>query len=132
MFCNRSTLEDYLLPQYLNKADELREGIVDRMILSANTEVAEALPTARVTARLKRIASVLAAYRISGAITTFIMSEGSTDNPFLYLQREYHKAIAELDYLRDANGSDEDLLAFADVIVDSQMVDTFSDYERFF
>ena len=127
-------LYDRILPAYLEKAEQLQPGIQARMILEANNEVFDGLEEYPDHARLKRIASVIAAYRIAGAITTMIQSESGTENPFLYLQREYGLALKELKDIREAYSLDESPMSHElDMLeVHSAQVTDFGGYEAYF
>jgi len=127
-------LHDRILPAYLTKAEEIQPGIQARMIAEVNSEVFDGLEDYSDHARLKRIASVIAAYRIAGAITTLIQTESGTENPFLYLQREYGLSLKELKDIREAYSLDETPMDHElDMLeVYTAQVTQFGNYEAYF
>ena len=114
MYCSPLTLNDYVLPQVLSKMEDKNNGITARTIVSVNNEIDEilevkySLPLVKIPERLVRIASTIAAYRIVGSITTVIKTSAESDNEYLYLQRQYNRAVLELDSIMKecANGND--------------------------
>lgn len=92
---------DYLLADYVKACEEQNPGITERMITATSREMAELLdvrfklPFQTVPGVIRRIASVFAAYQIVQAITSLVSTEGSTENEWLPLQKQW-KACHEL------------------------------------
>lgn len=107
MYCQRTDLNDYVLEAYLTAADGRRPGIVDRTLENVSGEINDALrsrfelPLSTVPDTLRRIAAVLAAYRIVGAITSLMDSESGSNNEWLPLQTQYKQALRDLEAIRD-------------------------------
>lgn len=100
-YCEENDLKQYLLSDYLKAAEEINEGIVFASIENASGEIAEMLSEKYTVpnpppAVIRRICSVMAAYRVVSAITTLVKEEGSSNNDFLPLQRLYTESMNTL------------------------------------
>lgn len=108
MYCRRTDLTDYVLAAYLDAAEEQTPGVVDSTLSNVFGEIDDALrsrfvlPLTTVPDTLRRIAAVLAAYRIVGAITSLMSSEGGSGNEWVPLQTQYKQAVKDLEAIRDA------------------------------
>ena len=107
MYCTRNDLTDYILADYLAAVDSIDPGKVGRTIANVESEMAEVLVSGGYTvasdaipATVKRICSVLSAYRSISAVTSLITSEAGNENEFLPLQRAAERAEKELDQIR--------------------------------
>jgi phage gp36-like protein len=106
VYCQRTDLTDYVLDAYLTAAEEQTPGIVDKTLVNVAREIDDALrarfvlPLATVPGTLTRIAAVLAAYRIVGAITSVMSSEGGAANEWIPLQTQYKQAVRDLEAVR--------------------------------
>ena len=95
LLCDRSAIVDLLHLGYVQACEEQNVGIVERSIKAVSQEIVDTLayrypqPWEAVPDLLRYIAAVISAYRIVGAITTLVDSEGSTDNEWLPLQRQW-------------------------------------------
>ena len=95
LLCNRAQITDLLLAAYVAKCEEMNPGIVDRTIEAVSGEVAGLLaprypqPWPYAPKIVSYIASVIAAYRIVEAITSLVDTEGSTENQWLPLQKQW-------------------------------------------
>lgn len=102
--CTIDDLKDYLLPAFITACEEQNPGICERTIKAVSGEIMDMVAN-RFNANkgipplIKYIASVIAAYRTAGAITTLINTEGATDNEWLPLQKEWKRATDLLDKL---------------------------------
>lgn len=107
MYCERPDLTDYVLDAYLTAAEEQKPNIVENSIKNVSGEIDDALrryyilPLTVIPATIKRICAVLAAYRVVGAITTFVDSESSSGNEWIPLQTNYKDAKKDLAAIRD-------------------------------
>ncbi len=106
-YCTRENLTDYVLAAYLTKADEMNSGCVERHIAQVAEEIDGALlqggyslPLESVPGKVKHIASVMAAYRAIGNITTLMASESTTGNEWIPLQSQYKQALKDLEAIR--------------------------------
>jgi len=114
MYCSIADVKDYVLDKYLDAMEEQNSGVLDRMLESVSGEIDEAiqfrynLPLSVIPQQLKRIAAVITAYRVIGAITSVVSSESSVENEFLYLQQMYKSAEKELNDIKNkcADGLD--------------------------
>lgn len=108
MYCQRSDLTDYVLAAYLDAAEEQSPGIVDKTMANVAGEIDDALrpsfvmPLSTVPATLTRIAAVMSAYRVVGAITSLMSTETSGGNEWIPLQSQYKQAVKDLAAIRDA------------------------------
>lgn len=106
MYCNQTDLTEYVLEAYLTAAEEQTPGIVEKTLANVAGEIDDALrarfmlPLFSVPSTLKRIASVLASYRIVGGITSVISSEAGSNNEWIPLQTQYKQAVKDLEAVR--------------------------------
>lgn len=107
MYCERADLTDYVLEAYLVAAEEQTAGIVEKTIRNVSGEIDDALrarfelPLLQTPDTLKRIASVMVAYRVVGGITSLMNSEGGSNNDWIPIQTQYKQAIKDLESIRD-------------------------------
>jgi phage gp36-like protein len=107
MYCTETDLKQYLLEAYIAAAKKKNAAVVDEQITRVSGQIDAyigeryALPLPTVPEILNWAASVMAAYRVIGSVTTLVKTEGQTDNQFLYLQRESGRAIKTLEDIRD-------------------------------
>lgn len=105
LYCTREHITDLLLAVYVQKAEELNPGIVDRTIAAVSGEVENVLcqryvfPLPEVPELLRYVTSVTAAYRVVQAITSLVSTEASTENEWLPLQRQWKYVTGLLDDL---------------------------------
>ena len=108
LLCNQSDLSDYLLKGYLDACEAQNPGLAERTIAAVSGEIFDLLayrypaPWPSVPAVVRYIASVISAYRTAEAITTLVASEGTSENEWIPLQKEWKRATAMLDEI--ANG----------------------------
>lgn len=106
-YCESSDLEGYMLPAYMESAEQLRPGGRDRHIAQVSAEIDEALaplyrvPLDPVPATIRRVCAVLVAYRVIGEITTVVTEEGTTKNEWIPLQSQVRQAQADLAAMRE-------------------------------
>jgi phage gp36-like protein len=106
MYCQKTDLTGYVLNAYLTAAEEQTPGIVDQTLANVSGEIDDALrsrfelPLAEVPGTLTRIAAVMASYRIVGAITSVMASEGGSNNEWIPLQTQYKQAVKDLEAVR--------------------------------
>jgi phage gp36-like protein len=107
VYCERADLTDYVLEAYLVAAEEQTAGIVEKTIRNVSGEIDDALrarfelPLLQTPDTLKRIASVMVAYRVVGGITSLMNSEGGSNNDWIPIQTQYKQAIKDLESIRD-------------------------------
>lgn len=108
MYCTANSLRRYIHYQYLVKLDEIRAGAVQEHVDQVNSEVTEALmqggyqvPTVNTSALLSRIASVIAAWHCVGEMTSPMNTERDVDNEYIPLQKNYERAIKDLEAIRE-------------------------------
>lgn len=102
--CTVDDLKDYLLPAFITACEAQNPGICERTIKAVSGEIMDMVANRfnleqGIPPLLKYIASVIAAYRTAGAITTLVNTEGTTDNEWLPLQKEWKRATDLLDKL---------------------------------
>lgn len=103
LYCTRQQLQSFLLEDYLAAVDEKTPHVVDVVMGEVSAEIDSALgrryvtPFDPVPELVRYVAAVLAAYRVAGSLTSLVDTEGSTENPWLPLQREWKRATALLD-----------------------------------
>jgi phage gp36-like protein len=96
---------DLILKEVTSAAEALNDDLVARCLADATGEVASLLairyrqPFAPVPEIIRWITSVIAAWRVVGAITSLMDTEASADNQWLPIQKQYDKAWALLDDL---------------------------------
>lgn len=106
-YCTREHITDLLLADYVAVAEAKNPGIVERTIAAVSGEVTGMLAWRYVTPLpeapdlLRYITSVIAAYRIVQAITSLVDTEGSTDNEWIPLQRQWKHVTTMLNDLAD-------------------------------
>lgn len=106
-YCTREHITDLLLADYVGVAEAKNPGIVERTIAAVSREVTGMLvrryvtPLPEVPDLLRYITSVIAAYRIVQAITSLVDTEGSTDNEWIPLQRQWKHVTTMLNDLVD-------------------------------
>lgn len=104
LLCTLADLKDFLLPGYLDACEEQNPGLAERTMAAVSGEVNDLLayrypqPWPNVPPIIRYIASVIAAYRTVEAITTLVTTEGTTENEWLPLQKEWKRAT---DMLKD-------------------------------
>lgn len=104
-YCTREHILDLLYEPFVNKAEELNPGLVERTIEAVSNEVADLLsyrypqPWALIPELIRYITAVIAAYRIVEAITTLVDTESSSDNEWLPLQKQWEYCKELLDDL---------------------------------
>jgi len=107
VYCQRADLTDYVLDAYLVAAEEQTPGIVEKTIGNVSGEIDDALrarfelPLRQVPGTLTRIASVITVYRIVGAITSVMATEGGSNNEWVPLQTQYRQAVKDLEAIRE-------------------------------
>lgn len=103
--CTRSDISDYLLQAYIDACEEQNPGLIDRTIEAVSGEITDLLayrypqPWPRIPYILRYVASVMSAYRTVEAVTTLVDSEGSTENEWIPLQKEWKRATEVLDQI---------------------------------
>ena len=103
--CTRESVCDRVLAVYVEKAEEFNPGVVDRTIEDVSGEIIDVLsyrypqPWPNVPQLLANIASVFAAYRIMGAITSIVDTEAASDNEWIPLQQQFKSCEKQLDDL---------------------------------
>lgn len=103
LYCTRQQLQSFLLEDYLAAVDEKTPHVVDVVMREVSAEIDSALgrryatPFEPVPELVRYVAAVLAAYRVAGSLTSLVDTEGSTENPWLPLQREWKRATSLLD-----------------------------------
>lgn len=125
MYCDQTDLGSYVYQPYLAKAEELAPGCVGIHVAQVSAEIDEALvqggyssPEAGVSATLRRMCAVMAAWRVVGQITSLMDTEASSSNEWLPLQRLNSRAEKDLDAIRAGR-----LNPFPDAVSDSIVVD---------
>lgn len=107
MYCTRANIEEYILPGYLDSAEQEQVGIVDKHITQVTNEIDDALrslyelPITTVPSTIKRICAVIAGYRILGSITSMVNSEATSNNEFFYIQDQWKVSMKELEKIRE-------------------------------
>ena len=103
--CTLDDLNDYLHAGYLDACEAQNPGLAERTITAVSGEVTDLLrrryplPWPNVPALVRYIAAVIAAYRTVEAITTLVNTDGSTDNEWIPLQKEWKRATELLEKL---------------------------------
>jgi phage gp36-like protein len=96
---------DLILSAVTEAAEALNDDLVARCLADATGEVASLLaaryrqPMSPVPAIIRWITSVIAAWRVVGAITSLMDTEASSDNQWLPIQTQYKRAWEILDAL---------------------------------
>ena len=112
---------DLILKEVSSAAEALNADLVTRCLADATGEVASMLairyrqPFSPVPEIIRWITSVIAAWRVVGAITSLMDTEAATDNQWISIQKQYDRAWALLeDYAKGrqklpaADGTDPD------------------------
>ncbi|MFI3271829.1 MAG: phage protein Gp36 family protein [Pseudomonadota bacterium] len=95
LFCARENVTDFLLEGYASAYEAQNTGIIERTMEAVSQEIADMLsyrypqPWDRTPDLVRYIAATLSAYRIVSAITTLVTTEGSTDNEWIPLQKQW-------------------------------------------
>ena len=116
--CTLDDLKDYLLAAYLDACEKQNPGLAERTVAAVSGEVTDLLrrlyplPWPEVPALVRYIAAVIAAYRTAEAITTLVNTEGTTENEWIPLQKEWKRATEMLEKI--ATGKLKLPLAVAD------------------
>lgn len=103
LLCSAQNLSDYLLEAYLAACEEQNPGIAERTMAAVSGEITDLLayrypqPWPQVPPIIRYIASAISSYRVVEAITTLVKSEGSAENEWIPLQKEWKRATAILD-----------------------------------
>ena len=106
-YCAQTDLADYILAAYLDKVEEISPGSAAKQIANVSAEIEECIAIggytvpAATTAMLKRICSVLSAWRCVGEITSLMSTEAASQNDWLPLQRLTTHAEKDLRDIRD-------------------------------
>ncbi len=96
---------DLILKEVAQAAEALNDDLVERCLADATGEVSSLLairypqPFNPVPEIIRWITSVIAAWRVVGAITSLMDTEAASDNQWLPIQTQYKKAWALLDDL---------------------------------
>ncbi|MFA9394793.1 MAG: phage protein Gp36 family protein [Halodesulfovibrio sp.] len=104
-YCELANLYDVIPKGYLDAADKVTPGIVERKMGSVSRVIDDtlrqhyALPLQDVPETIKQMAIVMAAYEAVGGITA-VKKEGGNDNKLLVLQDLYKQARADLAAIR--------------------------------
>lgn len=109
------------MAQVADAAEALNDDLVARCLEDATGEVSSLLaaryrqPFSPVPAIIRWITSVIAAWRVVGAITTLMDTEASSDNEWIPIQTQYKRAWELLEELAKgiiklpaADGTDPD------------------------
>jgi len=112
---------DLILKEVATAAEALNADLVNRCLDDATGEVASILsiryrqPFSPVPEIIRWITSVIAAWRVVGAITSLMDTEAATDNQWIPIQKQYERAWKLLeDYAKGrlklpaADGTDPD------------------------
>ena len=105
LLCTLDDLKDFLLTGYLDACEEQNPGLAERTIAAVSGEIKDMLayrypqPWPHVPPIARYIAAVIAAYRTVEAITTLVSTEGSTENEWIPLQKEWKRATELLKEL---------------------------------
>jgi phage gp36-like protein len=116
--CTLGDLKDFLLADYLAACEAKNPGLAQRTIGAVSGEVTDLLrrryplPWPEVPALVRYIAAVISAYRTVEAITTLVNKEGTTENEWIPLQKEWRRATEMLEKI--ATGKLKLPLAMAD------------------
>lgn len=103
--CTLDDLKDFLLAGYLDACEEQNPGLAERTIAAVSGEIKDMLayrypqPWPLVPPIVRYIAAVIAAYRTVEAITTLVSTEGTTENEWIPLQKEWKRATELLKEL---------------------------------
>lgn len=95
LLCTRENVTDLLLEGYITACEAQNAGIVERTIDAVSHEISDMLscrypqPWATIPDIVRYIAATLSAYRIVSAITSLVATEGSIDNEWLPLQKQW-------------------------------------------
>jgi phage gp36-like protein len=98
-------LKDFLLAAFLDACEAQNPGLAERNVTAVSGEVTDLLrrryplPWPEVPALVRYIVAVIAAYRTAEAITTLVNTEGTTDNEWIPLQKEWKRATEMLEKL---------------------------------
>jgi phage gp36-like protein len=101
--CTLDDLKDFLLAAFLEACEAQNPGLAGRTITAVSGEVTDLLrrryplPWPEVPALVRYIVAVIAAYRTAEAVTTLVSTEGSTDNEWIPLQKEWRRATEMLE-----------------------------------
>lgn len=102
-YTSREQMQSFILAAYLDAVEQEKPGIIDQILSEVSGEIDSALgrryavPFAPVPESIRYIASVLAAYRVPGSLTSLMDTEASANNEWLPLQTEWKRATALLD-----------------------------------
>ena len=102
-YCSQEGIKQFVHEKIIAKLEEQNPGVVGRHIADVCAEIDDALrprfvlPLTHVPQTIKRIASVLAAWRAIGAITSVMSTESSSGNMWLPLQTLYREAMKDLE-----------------------------------
>ena len=112
---------DLILSEVSEAAEALNDDLVARCLIDATEEVGSLLaaryrqPFSPVPQIIRWITSVIAAWRVVGAITSLMDTEAASDNQWLPIQTQYKKAWELLEELAKgriklpaADGTDPD------------------------
>ena len=106
-YCELRHITDLILAQVATAAEALNPDLVERARADATAEVASLLarrypqPFAPVPAIIRWITSVIAAWRVVGAITSLMDTEAASDNQWLPIQNQYKRAWDMLQALAE-------------------------------
>jgi phage gp36-like protein len=103
--CTLADLKDFLLTAYLDACEAQNPGLAERTITAVSGEVTDMLrrryplPWPEIPALVRYIAAAISAYRTVEAVTTLVSSEGTTENEWIPLQKEWKRATEMLEKL---------------------------------
>ena len=115
-FCTRADLADLLLEDYLAACEAKNPGLTERTIKAVSGEVRDMLayrypqPWPLVPDLVRYIASVISAYRVVEAITSLVDSEGSVDNQWIPLQKQWKYCTDLLEAIKNGKTKLDDLV----------------------
>lgn len=104
-YCQPEDVTDLILADVASAAEDLNPELVRRCIEAASGEVSSLLarryrqPFEPVPRIIRWITSVVAAWRVVGAITSLMDTEASSDNQWLPIQTQYKRAWDLLESL---------------------------------
>ena len=110
MYSSQGQIEKYVYKPFLEAAESKIPGIVQNTIAAVSAEIDERLsrrwvvPFGTTPALVAHICSVLAAYRIVGALTSLMDTEAQSDNQWIPLQKQWQKALELLEELAKPGG----------------------------
>lgn len=113
--CSADNLRDLLLEDYLAACEAKNPGLTGRTIEAVSGEVRDMLawrypqPWPKVPGIVRYIAAVISAYRVVEAITSLVDSEGSIENQWIPLQRQWKYCTGLLEDIKNGKTKLDDL-----------------------